>query len=326
MDFIHNILNSQPRELLFQAKADVAYGVQKILEYYFILFANELYNQTHSKNLCLAGGMAYNSSSNGRLLYETKFENIHVFPAAGDAGTAVGAALYGYYCIGGHKYYGNEKLRHAYLGKSYTDKDVVRAADKFQEELTWEKKDKAEFIRLAALDLKEGKIIGWFQGGAEFGPRALGHRSILANPAIKDMKDILNQRVKFRENFRPFAPSVLKEYVYDYFEYTQEESNFMLFICKVRDEKASVIPAVTHIDQSARIQTVTQENNGIFYDLINEFNEQTGIPLLLNTSYNLKDEPIVETPDDAITSFKKSNIDVLYINDYIIRKKKEAAK
>lgn len=326
MDFISCTLSETKSDMLFQVKADIAYAVQRVLEYYVIAFANELYEQTHSSNLCMAGGLALNSSCNGRLIRETKFKKIHIFPAAGDAGTAVGAALFGYYSIGGNEFYGDYKLRHVYFGKQYGHKEIEDTVKKYEQKIDWVECQKCEYVKSAVKELKAGSIIAWFDGGAEFGPRALGHRSILANPTIKEMKDIINSKVKFREAFRPFAPSVLKEYVDEFFEFPNAQSDFMLFVCRVRDDKKLVIPAVTHVDQSARIQTVTYEEQGIYYYLINEFYKQTGVPMLLNTSFNLKNQPIVETPEEAIVAFINSNIDVLYLNGVIVRKKEEKNK
>lgn len=322
MDFVLDELSKTLDEGNFHTKANISYALQSVLEKYYVNLVNELYSLTPSKNLCIAGGIALNSSCNGKLFEKTPFENIHIINATGDAGIAIGCALYGYYSLSGDSYSGQRKMVVSYLGKSYTDDDVEKSAQKYRNQIVISKLDHSEMVTDAAQSLADGKIIGWFQGGSEFGPRALGHRSILANPGIKDMKNILNSHVKFREPFRPFAPSVLKHRVKDYFDYVQEDSNFMLFICRVREDKADTIPSVTHVDKTARLQTVSFERQGTFYELIECFSYLTDIPMVLNTSFNIKGEPIVETPDDAIQSFLRCDLDKLYIHDYRITKKK----
>jgi len=181
-----------------------------------------------------------------------------------------------------------------------------------------------KLLQTAAAALNDGKIIGWFQGKSEIGPRALGHRSILADARIADMKDILNNRIKFRESFRPFAPSVLEERAEEYFELgALKNSPFMLFVVDVKEDKWSSIPAVTHIDKTARIQTVNEKDNGIFYQLIKQFEKETGCPLVLNTSFNIRGEPIVESPEDALRCFAESDLDMLFLENYIVKKKVE---
>lgn len=306
----------------FQARANVAYAMQTMLEKIIIRHIRNLYDITKCDNLCIGGGVALNSSLNGKISMETPFKNIFVHPASGDAGTAIGAALYGYYKWGNHKNFGQSILKKPYLGKSYSDTEIQQALHRFSNAVNFHKVTSKQLVKQAAEELKAGKILGWYQGGAETGPRALGHRSILANPTIPDIKDILNQRIKFRERFRPFAPSVLAEYARDYFNFHGQEHPYMLLVCDVKQHKREIIPGVTHVDGSARIQTVNLENNGIYYRLIQEFFHKTGIPLLLNTSFNIKGEPIVETPYDAILTFVKSNLDVLYLDKYIIYKSK----
>ncbi len=305
---------------LFNARADVAYAMQHQLEAIVMEQLNKLYEMTGSDYLCLGGGVALNSVMNGKILQNTPFKHLHVYPASGDSGTAIGAALYGYYCIANHSYNGTHAYQNAYLGKEYLDKDIKSAIEKNKSKINAEKVTAEVLVQSAAEDLAAGRIIGWFQGASEIGPRALGHRSILANPGIKDMREILNQKIKFRENFRPFAPSVMAERAHEFFNVADYDFRYMLAVCSVKEEKREMIPSVTHVDGSARVQTVTKSDNGIYYDLINAFSVQTGIPLVLNTSFNIKGEPIVETPNDAIRSFINSKLDALYINDYIITK------
>ena len=239
---------------------------------------------------------------------------------SGDAGTAIGSALYGHYCRNGGRYVPH-KIKSVYWGKSYSDLEIENALKKNEENIAWSKQTTEEVAETAALKLKSGQILGWFQGGCEAGPRALGNRSILADPRRKNMKDILNSRVKFRENFRPFAPSVLQEYAKDYFETDGTEYPFMLFVHPVKENKKSVIPAVTHVDGTARIQTVNEKDNPVYYGLINAFYRLTGVPVLLNTSFNIKGEPIIETPSDALKSFIKADMDCLCIGHYVVTKK-----
>lgn len=301
-----------------KAKADLAWAGQKILEEALVHAANYLYEVTGCPNLCIAGGVGLNSVANGKILEQTPFEQIFIQPASGDDGTSLGAALWGYYGIEKKPRDLNQGLimKHAYLGRSYNDNEIKEAFNQFSAISIEEPENlPKEAARLVA----EGNIVAMFQGGSEFGPRALGHRSILANPAIPDMKDILNMRVKFREEFRPFAPAVLYEHQEEYFEIKQY-TPFMLIVTDVKPDKRSVIPAVTHVDGTARLQSVSKEDGGIFYDLIKAFYQITNVPVILNTSFNIKGEPIVETPYDAVKCFANTNIDYLVIGKYIVKK------
>jgi carbamoyltransferase len=261
----------------------------------------------------MAGGVSLNSVANGRLMGETPFKNIFIQPAAGDSGTSLGATL-----MINHQILDRKRkyvMKNAFLGPGFD-------SDDYETEI---KKSSLPYIRssdygdVAAKLLADNKILGWFQGRLEFGPRALGNRSILATPCNKDMKDILNARVKFREAFRPFAPIVLEEACGEYFD-KDYHNPYMLLVYHVLPEKRSVIPAVTHADGTGRIQTVNHDENPEMYDLLRAFKRETGIPILINTSFNVKGEPIVCTPFDAVDSFRRADMDYLVIGDYIVAK------
>jgi len=300
-------------ELPDEVYTAITFEVQDALEKALIEVAAHLYKISPSKNLCYAGGVGLNSVANKKILDNTPFENIFIQPAACDTGIPMGCAFYGAHMLNNEppkKY----KFKNAYTGKRYSEEEILTALNstaniKFSKERNVAQK--------AAKLLSEGKILGWFEGSSEIGPRALGHRSIICDPAKPDMKDILNARVKHREAFRPFAPSILKEYVSDYFELTCE-SPYMLLIAKVKEDKRKIVPSITHVDNTARVQTVTREDNGRFYDLIEEFHKITGIPVILNTSFNIAGEPIVETPADALKCFMSTEMDYLIIEDYFI--------
>jgi len=318
-DYLEGIINEPvSEEENMKRRACIAYAGQRVLEDALIHAAKYLYEKTKYKKLCIAGGVGLNSVANGRILKETNFDEIFIPPASGDNGTALGAALWGYYNI--LKYERNITdgliLKNAYLGREYSDEEILEVIKNYPK-LKYEKS--LDIAKHTAKLIAEGKIVGWFQGGSEYGPRALGHRSILVNPCIPDMKDYLNSRVKFRESFRPFAPSVLYEDQTKYFE-IEQYTPYMLIVANVKKDKQQVIPAVTHIDGTARLQSVTKECNGIYYDLIHEFKEITGESVILNTSFNVKGEPIVETPKDAIECFLKTNIDNLAIGSFILSK------
>ncbi|HEX6969463.1 MAG TPA: carbamoyltransferase C-terminal domain-containing protein [Micromonosporaceae bacterium] len=305
---------------------EMAYRIQKELEDAMVELAENLYKITRSPNLCLSGGVALNCIANRQILDRTPFEQIFIQPAASDTGLALGAALYGKHVLGRstHRWV----MTDAYLGREYRDDEVLDAL-KQVEGITVEYhgpddsnpyfRSSTPIAQLTARLLAENLIVGWFQGGSEYGPRALGHRSILMDPRRAENKDILNERVKRREGFRPFAPSVLAEFASEYFE-LDVPSPFMILAAQTREEKADRIPAVVHVDNSARVQTVTRHDNGVFYDLVAEFHRLTGIPVVLNTSFNLAGEPIVETPADALRTFLATHMDHLVIHDYLISK------
>ena len=300
--------------------ADIAASIQKFTEERLIRIANYLYKKTGLKNLCMAGGVALNCVANYKILKSTPFEKIFIQPAAGDSGAALGAALYVWHCLLNRKR--GFVLEHTYWGQSYSAKEIEEFLQK--ESIHFKKFNNPEdLIDYISIKIMEQKIVGWYQGRFEWGPRALGNRSILADPRNPDMKDVLNRKIKFREPFRPFAPSVLKELVGEYFEIPDPVDKhfplrFMLYA--VSAKRRSEIPAVVHVDGSSRIQIVDGEINGLYYNLIKAFYQKTGIPLLLNTSFNLKGEPIVNSPLDAYRTFVRSGMDVLVIGENVVEK------
>jgi carbamoyltransferase len=267
--------------------------------------------------LCIAGGVALNCVANGKIAREAGFENVWIQPAAGDDGIAIGCAYYGHLEV--LKRPRSFVMKHAYLGAEYKKEDVHAAASKGLARAGTRRTVSANICAETAKVLSEGKVVGWFQGRSEFGPRALGNRSILADPRTPEMKDILNQRVKHRQPFRPFAPIVLFERAKEIFE-GEEDSPFMLIAKPVRPEWRDRIPAVVHVDGTARVQTVRQETNDVLYRLLKEFEAITGVPVLVNTSFNIKGEPIVETPEDAMQCFLSTGIDCLVLHDMLIEK------
>jgi carbamoyltransferase len=292
---------------------DIAASMQKRVEDAMVHCASYLQKLTKSTNLCLAGGVALNCVANGIIAERAGFTRVFVPPSPGDSGTSIGAALNVFYRENPTSQ-NVSKLHHAYLGPSFTNDEIKVLLDSTS--ASYEYFEDIE-IRTAKL-IAAGKIIGWFNGRMEFGPRALGARSIIANPAISSMKDEINARVKFREGFRPFAPSVLEEHQKDFFE-NDLPSRFMSFIFKIRRERHEEIPAVTHIDGTGRLQTVSKELSPSYWRMINEFYKITGIPLILNTSFNVKGEPIVCSPMDALNCFRKANLDYLVLNNFLVR-------
>jgi carbamoyltransferase len=294
---------------------NLAYVAQAELEKGMIFLADRLHVVTGSKNLCIAGGAGLNSIINKKILDETPFENVFIQPASTDDGTAVGCALYGWHALAGQK--ARAPLRHVYLGRPCSEDEIQKSLRRHRlPEIAMAKSD---LLRESAGHLADGKIVGWYQGGSEFGPRALGHRSILADSRRLDMKDLVNQRVKHRESFRPYAPSVLLENAAEYFDLSCA-SPYMLLVAEATRAKASEIPAVLHVDGTARLQTLTAEDNDLFYDLVREFYRLTGVPVVLNTSFNIMGMPIVETPDDAIGVFLDSEMDALALGQHLIVK------
>ena len=263
--------------------------------------------------LCISGGVGLNSVANYKVLQSNIFKDIYINPAASDTGIPLGAALYGY-----HKVLNQPKTYaeiSPYLGPTYDDDVIKKAIKKYS---GFKLVDTSAFEKAAEL-IAQNKILGFFHGRSEMGPRALGNRSIIMSPLLAENKDTLNLRVKFREAFRPFAPSILREYAEDYYV-IDRESPYMLFVPLVREDKKEIIKAVTHVDGTGRLQTVTKEFNGKYYDLIESFYKATGVPVLLNTSFNVAGEPIVESPEDAIKCFLKTDIDALLIEDYLLIK------
>ena len=297
-----------PGSTLSDRERDIAASLQLRLEEVSFHVLHRLHEQTGLTDLGLAGGVAYNSVMNGKILLQTPFRRVFVQPAAGDSGTAVGVCYE--ICKRG------EHMLSAYAGPEFSNDQIRKALINAQ--LNFETYTDEELTKQAAQDIASGKVVGWFQGKMEFGPRALGNRSILVDPRRSEMKDILNDRIKRREPFRPFAPSILEERVGDYFEQSHPAPT-MLMVYQVRPERRAEIPAVTHVDGSGRLQTVSREINARYYQLIADFAEVTGVPVLLNTSFN-ENEPIVCTPDHAIDCFLKTRMDALYIGNHGIRR------
>jgi len=293
---------------------DVAAAAQKVLEERVLEMCRVIEGRTDADYLVIAGGVALNSVMNGRILRETRFKDLYVMPAAGDNGTSIGAAYYVYNHVLGQ----SKRYHHLdpYLGPSYCP-EVIEALLK-ECKLPYERS--ADVCVDTARLLKDGEIVGWFQGRMEIGPRALGNRSILCDPTLQQMKDKINADVKHREAYRPFAPSALADRASEFFD-IDVEAPFMLKVCPVRPEKRDVLPAITHVDGSARLQTVRRETNERYYRLIEEFGKLSGVPVVLNTSFNIMGEPIVESPVQAIRCFFSTGIDVLVLGDFIIRKK-----
>ncbi len=304
--------------------ADVAASIQATTEQAIINIARYLHQRTGLKRLCMAGGVAYNSVANGRILRETPFEELYIQPAAGDSGGAVGAALYVHHVLLGQPRVFT--MDHAYWGRAYSP-DEVRAALADRGVGFELIEDEEKLVDLVAGELAGGRVIGWYQGRFEWGPRALGNRSIIADPRRSEMKDIVNTKIKFREPFRPFAPSVLAEQAGGYFNlrngrdvWPESPARFMLVVMPVADEKRSTIPAVTHAGGTGRLQTVTRDSNPRYYKLIERFGQATGVPIILNTSFNLRGEPIVTTPANALNTFFNSGLDTLVLGDFVVRK------
>lgn len=315
--WVSGLKAKDPGEKLSQHHFDLAFKAQEELEKGLILLANRLYSATGSSNICIAGGAGLNCVANSKILENTPFNNIFIQPAATDDGNAIGCAMYGWHKIANRKkrfYMGN-----AYLGRTYSGKEIAACLKKCR--IPLKPSSKSELIKRTARLIADGKIVGWFQGGSEFGPRGLGHRSILADARRAGMKDLLNTRVKRREDFRPYAPSVLLECADSYFDMPCP-SPFMLLVAEVKKHKRDEIPAVIHVDGTARVQTVTKAENGIFYDLIKEFWRLTNVPVVLNTSFNTNGQPIVETPEEAIKVFLRTEMDVLVLGDYVLQKGK----
>ncbi len=305
--------------------ADIAASIQSVTEELIIGFAKKALELTGINNLCFAGGVALNSVANGKIIENVKLQKFFVQPASGDSGCSIGAAF-----IGSKKLEDLQKNRSIispYLGKNYYEKDIEKAIDDFmiEKEELQKISNKKTYCATVAKLLSEDKVIGWMNGRFEFGPRALGSRSIIASPLNSNMKNIVNEKIKYREKFRPFAPSVLSEFAQNWFEtnYATDENspyNFMLAVVRVKKHVKHLIPAITHVDGTARIQTV-RKNNTLYRILIENFHKITEVPLILNTSFNLKGEPIVSSPQDAFKTFIQSQLDVLAIYPFIIYRK-----
>ncbi len=297
---------------------DLSWQVQDDTERVLLDRARWLHEATGAKNLCIAGGVGLNCVANGRIVREGPFENVWIQPAAGDDGIAIGCAYYGHLAL--RREPRGFVMGHSYLGRGYDREDETKALSSWPVPLVTRYHRMADIGAATAEQFAAGKIVGWFQGGSEFGPRALGNRSILADPRNPAMKDLLNARVKHRQSFRPFAPAVLAERSHEIFE-GDTDSPFMLLSMQVRPDWQQRIPAIVHVDGSARVQTVRRDSNPAFYALLEAFAERTGVPVLLNTSFNIRGEPIVETPTDAMKCFLGTDIDVLVIHDLLIEKR-----
>jgi len=310
---------------LTQKHKDIANSVQLMYEEAFFNLLNKLYKKYNLENIAIAGGCAMNSVANGKILLNTPFKKVYVQAAAGDAGGAIGAALTTWHKVGGI----NSKKRilphdHAYWGPSFSN-DYIRNLLKLQKDRINNENcvvenflDFSQLIKLTAAEIAKGKVIGWFQGKMEWGPRALGNRSIICDPRRSDMKDILNLKIKRRESFRPFAPSVLCEDVSDWFE-QNDDVPFMMQVYQINKNKRAIIPAVTHVDGSGRLQSVHKNTNPRYYQLIKEFKNLTNVPMVLNTSFN-ENEPVVCKPEEALDTFLRTKMDILVLGDWMIKR------
>ena len=344
-----DLFGQKPRdpknEKITQFHMDIAASIQKITEEIMIKLSKSIRKDYGIKNLCLAGGVALNCVANGKILKEKIFDNIWIQPAAGDAGGSLGAALALWYIEQGNKrdINLNDDMKGSYLGPEFTEEEIEKELKSIG--ANYEKLNYEDLISKTSEFLSKEKAIGWFQGRMEFGPRALGCRSILGDPRSDKMQKNLNLKVKYRESFRPFAPSVLREDLKEWFD-INVDSPYMLLVGSINSEKKiemtkeqkklfgidklnlrrSDIPAVTHVDYSARVQTVNEKNNKRYYDLISKFKEKTGCPVIVNTSFNVRGEPIVNTPTDAFNCFMGTELDFLVIGNCILDKKKQDTK
>ena len=302
--------------------ADIAHSAQIVYERILFHVLDDLHQRTKMTRLAMAGGCALNSVANGKIFERTPFREVFVQPAAGDNGTSIGAAFYVEHAV--LREPRQFVMEHAYTGPAFTDAEVQAAIERargngWDSSIDIARLDDASLYRDIAHAVADGRVVGWFQGGMEFGPRALGDRSIVADPRRADMKEIRNTRIKHRETYRPFAPSVLEENVGEIFE-RSEPSPFMLMVYKVREAARTLIPAVTHVDQTGRLQTVSAKTNPRYHALISEFHRQTGVPLVLNTSFN-EHEPIVATPGEAIACYLKTRMDVLALGNWVLSRR-----
>jgi len=304
----------EPGTEISQRDMNLAFGMQRRFEEALLHSLQVLHSRVPTDRIALAGGCALNSVANGRLLLETPFTHTWIQPAAGDEGLAVGAAYYLYHQVLGHPR--GYVMKNAFLGPEYSRSEIKKALD--ERRLRARELEREPLLQATAQSIFEGKVTGWFQGRMEWGPRALGNRSILAHPGRADMKEILNARIKRREWFRPFAPSILADCQNEYFEQSHP-SPFMLHVYKIRPEKRRELCAVNHVDNTGRLQTVTREENPLYYDLIQEFRRLSGIPVVLNTSFN-ENEPIVNRPEEAIDCFLRSRMDTLAIGNFFVTK------
>lgn len=298
---------------------DIAWALQHWTEEALLHITRELYRVNRNKNLVISGGVALNCVANARILRDTDFERVWVPPVASDTGVCFGSALYHW-----HHTLGNKRgfeLTHAFYGKAYSDAEIVKALD--EAGLAYERMEEGALLRRVAQDLADMKIVGWFQGRAEIGPRALGNRSILSSATTNKMKDLINARIKHREAFRPFAPVVLFERLEEFFEYHHPDP-FMTVAPMIRKDKMHLIPAAAHVDGTGRIQTISRDQNARYYGVIEEYAKLTGIPVILNTSFN-RQEPVVNAPAEAISCYLRTDMDRIVLGDYYISDRNEAA-
>jgi len=300
----------KPHSEIVQRDMDLAFAMQHRFEEVFFHLLNRLHAQVPNEDLAMAGGCALNSVANGKLFDRTPFRRTYIQPAAGDEGLAIGAALHTYHSV--LKQSRRNELKHSYLGPEFSESRIQSALQNAG--LQYKKLERSALLDAVAEQIAAGNVVGWFQGRMEGGPRALGNRSIVAHPGLPNMKDVLNARIKHREWFRPFAPSILADHQHEYFEH-EHPSPFMLHVYKIRPEKRKALCAVNHVDDTGRLQTVTREENPLYYDLISAFHRRTGLPVILNTSFN-ENEPIVCTPEEAIDCFQRTRMDVLGIGPF----------
>jgi carbamoyltransferase len=323
-DEIYNLLGKHRdyKEEITQRHKNIAKSMQTHTENIIFKMLDYAYNETKIDKLSFAGGVAMNSVANGKIIRKTNFKDVYIPPAAGDAGTSMGAAFYVYNIMLNNT--DRFHLNNGYLGPSYTEEEIKKSIDDFIDEFNNNNmkvhyyNDENELIENAVKDIENGLVLGWYQGRMEFGARALGNRSIVVDPRRKDMRDILNSRIKKRESFRPFAPSILFEKTSDWFEESYPVP-FMEKVYNIKEEKRELIPAVTHVDGTGRLQTVDESQNPLYYKLIKKFEEKTGVPIVLNTSFN-ENEPIVNTPKEAINTFLRTKMDTLIIGNYILKR------
>jgi carbamoyltransferase len=304
----------KPHTEIEQRDMDLAFAMQHRFEEIFFHLLNRLHERVPLDKIAMAGGCALNSVANGKIFDRTPFRSTYIQPAAGDEGLAIGAALHTYHSV--LKQSRRHELKNSYLGPEFSNERIEAALQNVG--LQYKKFERQALLDATAEQIASGNVVGWFQGRMEWGPRALGNRSIVAHPGLPNMKDVLNARIKHREWFRPFAPSILAEHQHEFFEH-DHPSPFMLHVYKIRPEKRKALCAVNHVDDTGRLQTVTRDENPMYYDLISAFHRKTGIPVVLNTSFN-ENEPIVCTPEEAIDCFRRTRMDVLAIGPFMVVK------
>jgi carbamoyltransferase len=304
----------KPHTEIAQRDMDLAFALQHRFEEIFFHLINQLHERVPLDDLAMAGGCALNSVANGKIFDRTPFRRTYIQPAAGDEGLAIGAALHTYHAVLNQPR--SHELKNSYLGPEFSESRIQSALNSAG--LRPRRLERDVLLEETAKQIAAGNVVGWFQGRMEWGPRALGNRSIVAHPGLANMKEVLNARIKHREWFRPFAPSILADYQHEYFEH-DHPSPFMLHVYKIRPEKRKSLCAVNHVDDTGRLQTVTREENPLYYDLISAFHRKTGLPVILNTSFN-ENEPIVCTPEEAIDCFQRTHMDVLAIGPFMVVK------